>query len=96
MTGVKKEYILGMFAVSLPLLLLFLITKGAAIGGGDIKLMAAAGLFLGSEKILYALFLGCLLGVLIHGLRIKIQGAERKLAMGPYLAAGITMTLLFL
>ena len=34
---------IGFFAVSLFLLLLSLLTRGAAIGGGDIKLMAAAG-----------------------------------------------------
>ncbi len=94
-TGIQTEYIFGLFVVSIPLLLLFLLTRGAAIGGGDIKLMAAAGLFLGSEKAVWALFLGCFLGVVIHSLRIKLQGADRELAMGPYLAAGIIMTVLF-
>lgn len=39
-------YVIGFFAVSVPLYLLYFVTKGRGIGGGDIKLMAAAGLLL--------------------------------------------------
>jgi leader peptidase (prepilin peptidase)/N-methyltransferase len=38
------EHILGIFAASIPLFLIFLLTKGNAMGMGDIKFMAAAGL----------------------------------------------------
>ena len=48
------SHVIGMLAVSVFLELLFLLSKGKAIGGGDIKLMAAAGLLLGWEKILLA------------------------------------------
>jgi leader peptidase (prepilin peptidase)/N-methyltransferase len=41
------EYVIGFFAVSLPLLLILLISGGRGIGGGDVKLMAVCGLFLG-------------------------------------------------
>ena len=69
--------------------LLYLITKGRGIGGGDIKLMAATGLLLGWKNIILAFVLGCILGSVIHIVRMKVAGAQKVLAMGPYLAAGI-------
>lgn len=84
-----KEYAIGFFAVSVFLYLLYLITKGRGIGGGDIKLMAVAGLLLGWKNIILAFVLGCILGSVIHIIRMKVAGAQKVLAMGPYLAAGI-------
>lgn len=83
------SYIIGMVAVSGFLELIFLLSKGRAIGGGDIKLMAAAGLILGWEKIVLAFFVGCILGSVIHLTRMKVTKAEHVLAFGPYLSAGI-------
>jgi len=88
-------YLVGFFCVSGFLLLLYLITGGKAIGGGDIKLMAAAGLLLGWRNIILAFFLGCIIGSFLHLLRMKISHADRVLAMGPYLSAGILLALLY-
>jgi len=92
-------YIGGFFAVSVPLLIILLISEHVfgreAIGGGDIKLMAVAGLLIGWKKILLALVLGCLLGSIIHTARMKIAKADRVLAFGPYLAMGIFISALW-
>ncbi len=85
------EYIIGLVSVSVPLLLIFYATKGRGIGGGDVKLMGAAGLLLGWKLIVLAFFLGCLLGSVIHIARMKISGESHVLAMGPYLSAGIVI-----
>ena len=42
-----KDHVIGMFSVSVFLLVIYLITVGRGIGGGDIKLMFGAGLLLG-------------------------------------------------
>lgn len=89
------EYIIGFFAVAGFLLLLYLITKGRGIGGGDIKLMAAGGLFLGWRLSVLSLILGCLFGSIIHIVRMKIAGEGRVLALGPYLSAGMLIALWF-
>ena len=81
-------YLIGMLSVSLVFLLLHVATGGNGLGMGDVKLVAAAGLLLGWQKILLAVLLGSLVGALIHSVRMK-RGADRKLAFGPYLAAGI-------
>ena len=57
--------------------------------------MAAAGLLIGWKLSVLALFLGCLLGSVIHIARMKIIKADHMLAMGPYLSAGIMCSVLF-
>lgn len=89
------EYAIGFFAVSAPLYLIYLVTKGRGIGGGDIKLMAAAGLLLGWKLIVLSLVIGCILGSVIHVLRMKLSNAEHVLAMGPYLSLGIFIAALW-
>ncbi len=89
------DYLLGLISVSGFLLLLYLITKGRGIGGGDIKLMAGVGLLLGVKLTILAFLLGCIIGSVIHVLRMKIKGADNILAFGPYLSAGIFITILY-
>lgn len=89
------SYFLGFLSVSLFLLLLYWITKGNGIGGGDIKLMAACGLLLGWKCNILAFFIGCILASVIHLLRMKLAGADHKLALGPYLSAGVILAALF-
>ena len=86
-------YLIGMLAVSLVFLLLHVLTAGNGLGMGDVKLVAAAGLLLGWQKMLLAVLVGSLGGAIIHSVRMK-HGADRKLAFGPYLAAGIWLSAL--
>jgi leader peptidase (prepilin peptidase)/N-methyltransferase len=89
------NYLAGFLCVSILLELILLISRGRAIGGGDVKLMAAAGLLLGWKRIILAFFLGCIVGSVIHLLRMKLSGADRVLAMGPYLSLGIAIAALW-
>lgn len=89
------DYCIGFVAVSGFLYLLFKVSKERAIGGGDVKLMAAAGLLLGWKLIIPAFFVGCILGSIIHPIRMKVCKADHVLAMGPYLAAGIILATLW-
>lgn len=93
--GNWADYVIGFFVVSVPLELILLVSKGRAIGGGDVKLMAAAGLLLGWKQILLAFVAGCILGAVIHLVRMKTSDAENVLAMGPYLSAGILLAALW-
>lgn len=89
------EHIIGALCVSLFLGFLFLLSGGSAIGGGDVKLMAAAGLILGWKLILLAFFAGCIIGSVVHVLRMKLTKAKHVLAMGPYLSLGIFLMALW-
>jgi len=90
-----KTYLIGFPAVSLFLYLLLVISKGRAIGGGDVKLMAACGLLIGWKLIILAFLLGCVTGVVIHTIRMRVQKEEGMLAMGPYLSAGVIIAALW-
>ena len=87
-------YVIGLISVSFVFLLLHLLTGGNGLGMGDVKLVGAAGLLLGWKQMLLAVIVGSLLGAVIHSLRMKKRGAERKLAFGPYLAIGIWISAL--
>lgn len=89
------HYIIGFFAASLFLLLCLIITRGRGIGGGDIKLMAVAGLCLGWENILLALVFGCIIGSVIQCIVIAVTKNKTKFAMGPYLSVGIFVAMLW-
>lgn len=89
-----SEYVIGMLCVSVPFLLVWLVTRGAGIGMGDVLLMAASGLLLGWKRILLAVLAGSVVGAVIHLLRMR-RGAGRKLAFGPYLSFGIWFSALF-
>ena len=84
-------YVIGLVAVSGFLLLIYVITKGRGIGGGDIKLMAACGLLIGWKLIIVAFIIGCVVGAVIHLLRMRITKESHVLAMGPYLPLGVFM-----
>jgi len=90
-----SHYVIGFFAVSLVLYLVWLISKGRAIGGGDIKFLAATGLLLGWQRIILAFILGCIAGSIIHIIRMKVQNADRTLAFGPYLSIGVLIAALW-
>ena len=89
-------YIIGAFAVSGLFFIMALASKGRAMGGGDIKLMFALGMLLGWQKILLVMFVGALLGSVIHITIMKVtKNKERMLSFGPYLAAGAYIVMLF-
>ena len=93
--GNLVEHLIGMICVSGLLGILYLLTGGRAIGGGDIKLMFACGLILGWKLILLAFFLGCIIGSVVNIIRMSVKKAGRMLAMGPYLSAGILLAALW-
>ena len=71
--------------------LLLLWRSHEAFGGGDIKLLAAIGAWLGVEKLLYTILLSCALFGVYSLLKRKRDGA-----FGPSLAAAAIIAALFL
>lgn len=89
------DHVIGIFAASIPLLIIALITKG--FGGGDIKLMAALGLVLGWKLVLLALVCGVVLGGIyaIVLLITKRMGLKGTFAFGPFLCVCAAFSCLF-
>lgn len=90
-----SDHLWGMICVSGFLFVLYLITKRRGIGDGDIKLMIGAGAFLGVWPSILALWIACLLGAVIHSIRMKVSKIGHQLAFGPYLAIGILFSALY-
>ncbi len=59
-----------------------------AMGGGDIKIMAGVGTFIGWDKVLFSIFIACLLGSIvgIFMMLLKKIGKRQEIPFGPYLA----------
>ena len=88
-------YIIGLFAISIPFLIIVLVSKERAMGLGDVYLMAGAGLLLGWKHVILATVLGCIIGSVVHILRMKISKKSKELAFGPYLCTGIYIAIVF-
>lgn len=82
----------GAIGVSLLLLVIALTIQGS-FGGGDIKLMAASGIFLGWEGNFRAFASGVFLAGIYCGWMLLRGRMNRKarIAFGPFLCAGIVL-----
>lgn len=61
-----------------------------AMGGGDIKMMAMIGAFLGWQGVLLTLFLGALAGTIVF-LPLKLAGRDKLVPFGIFLALGAAL-----
>lgn len=79
------------------LLLAIAVLSGGKLGGGDIKLMAVAGLCLGLRDVFLALAVASLVGTLIGLLLIALKKIKKEdyLPFGPFLGAGIYLAYLY-
>ena len=88
--------LIGAVCISLPMLIVALLVKGA-FGGGDIKLMAAAGIYLGWRLTVVGAFLGLFISgfYAIYLLLLHKAGSKSKVKLVPFLAIGIGIATLF-
>ncbi len=63
------------------------------MGGGDIKMMAMVGGFLGWQGVLLTIFLGALTGTLIF-LPLKLMRRSKLVPFGVFLSLGAAVTFL--
>lgn len=88
--------LLGALCISAPMLVLALLVTGA-FGGGDIKLMAAAGLLLGWKSTITAAVIAVFAaGVYAAFLIIRKKASKgSSFALGPFLCAGLAASALW-
>lgn len=82
-----QEHLLAALGGGLLFLFLAFISKGA-LGGGDIKLIAALGLWLGWKSLLSVILYGAIAGGIAALVLLLMKKIKRKqfLAYGPYFA----------
>lgn len=86
---------LGGLIISIPLYIIAVLTQG--IGGGDVKLMAVAGFFLGVKATIVGTFIGILTGGIWGVVLLLIFKKEGKamIPFGPFLCAGMLIAALY-
>lgn len=89
--------LLGGGSLFLVALVYELLTKKEGMGGGDVKLLAMLGAFLGWKAVLPVIFLSSLLGSMVGVPLMLIKKEDGKLAIpfGPFLAVGAFIYLLW-
>ncbi len=94
-TGVAwYEHLIGLCVISVPMLIIALLIPGG-FGGGDIKLMAGCGLFLGWKNALFSFFTAALIGGVCALFLILRKKKDRKdhIPFGPFLCMGVAFAM---
>ena len=75
----------------------YLIRKQDGMGGGDIKLLAALGAWLGYQSLLFIIFFSSLTGAIVGIVVLKLQksGANTRIPFGPFLSVAALIYLFF-
>lgn len=73
------------------------LTGKEGMGGGDIKLLAMMGAFLGWKSVLFIVFASSLIGSVVGVTMMLVQKKDSKLAIpfGPYLAFGAVLYIFY-
>ncbi len=64
-----------------------LLFRKEALGGGDVKLMAMVGAFLGIKGVAFSVFFGSVLGSIV-GILYMMRSGRKIIPFGPFLSAG--------
>ena len=98
--GGVPGFLQSVLGAAVGFVLLYGIARGAqwvfkeeAMGGGDVKMMAMVGAFVGWQGVLLTVFSGALLGTLIFG-PISLK-RKRLVPFGVFLAVGAAVTFVF-
>jgi leader peptidase (prepilin peptidase)/N-methyltransferase len=87
--------LLGLLVGGTLFYLIAVVSRGG-MGGGDIKLIAMIGAFLGWQGALFTIFSGALLGSLV-GVTLMLlgkKGRKDKVPFGPFLSCGAILFML--
>ena len=93
---ILKDSLYGLFIAGGMFILVYIISR-KGLGGGDVKFMAASGLYLGLGGIFTATFCGTVLAGLAGLALILLKKIGRKdaIPLAPFLYAGILITVFF-
>ncbi|MBI5327106.1 MAG: prepilin peptidase [Deltaproteobacteria bacterium] len=74
-----------------------LVTGREGMGGGDIKMLAMIGAFLGWKGVIITIFTGSFIGAVVGSALMLAKGKDTKYAIpfGPFLAVGAVVSLFF-
>ncbi|MDR0935119.1 MAG: A24 family peptidase [Oscillospiraceae bacterium] len=88
-----KQALYGLLAGGGLFLAVYIISR-KGLGGGDVKFMAAAGLYLTFERVMVMMFISCLLAGVFSLVLLVLKRVGRKdaIPLAPFLFLGILVT----
>lgn len=87
--------LLGFLSLWIVVKVFYLITKKHGMGQGDFKLLAVLGAWLGPMMLPLIILLSSLLGSVVGIVLMRIHGASKPFAFGPYIAVAGIIALLY-
>ena len=83
--------VLGALIISVPL---WILSRFNLMGGGDVKIMCAAGFYLGAPLVMTAFVLSSFVGALaaLYLMIHKKKDRKSEIPFGPFLAVGLTLS----
>ena len=95
--GQISNFLISGLVVMLPILLLWLVTRGRGMGFGDVKLAFTIGFLLGIKAGFLALYFGFIIGAIasLFLIILKKKQLKSKIAFGPFLVLGILIMIFF-
>ncbi len=90
------ESLIGLVLGGGLFLFMYVISR-QGLGGGDVKFMAIAGLYLGYQSVVPAMLYGSILAAMYAGVMMLFKKISRKdtIPMAPFLYAGMVVAVLF-
>jgi len=90
---VLVDSIIGFLIAGGMFLLVYIISR-KGLGGGDVKFMAAAGLYLGYSAAIGAILYGTILAAVVGGSLLLLKKIKRKdtMPLAPFLFIGMVIT----
>ena len=103
MLGMRYTYdggvavLLGPLVVALPFLLIWIFTRGRALGFGDVLLYLAVGAFFGIEQglavLLISVWLGAIVGIIVYLQRRRTHNTNTAIPFVPFIVAAFLIVL---
>ncbi|MDB5260611.1 MAG: prepilin peptidase leader peptidase (prepilin peptidase) / N-methyltransferase [Candidatus Nomurabacteria bacterium] len=95
--GGGYEVFLGPIVIALPFLIIWIVSRGKALGFGDVILFLGVGAFFGIEQglavLLLSIWLGALVGICIYILRKQMGNKNTAIPFVPYIVISFLFVL---
>ena len=89
--------LLGPLVVSLPFLVIWMLTQGKALGFGDVVLYMAVGAFFSIEQglavLLVSVWLGASVGIVVYALRRRAKNTSTSIPFVPFIVTAFLIVL---
>lgn len=87
--------LLGATIIGICMLISLLLFKKQGMGMGDLKLLAMIGLFVGSQLVIYTIFIAVILGGIYAVLLLLTKRNESLFPFGPFISIGAVIGILW-